>query len=83
MCSVIICTLSSPASLSRSPDSSAAWARKDSSGGSSSSVLSAAKLRAALTSSARFSMRASLRASSPRASRVPNPDLTFPGRDAR
>src|SRR6185312_11368044 len=42
MCSVIICTLSCPASDSRSPDSSTACARKAWSGGRSTSVLSAA-----------------------------------------
>ncbi len=43
MCRVIICTLSAPASDPLSPDSRAAWARKASSGGSSTSVLSAPK----------------------------------------
>ena len=59
VCSVIICTQSSQASAWPSPDSSAACARKDSSGGRS--VASGAKPRAALTSSSRFSTRASPR----------------------
>ncbi|MOA45976.1 hypothetical protein D3C78_1684360 [compost metagenome] len=57
LCRVISWTLSSKASAWVSPDSSAVWSRKATSGGvSSSSAFS--KARAALTSSSRFSTRA-------------------------
>ncbi|MNR22870.1 hypothetical protein D3C85_1398500 [compost metagenome] len=57
LCRVISCTLSSFSAAWVSPASSEAWLRKACSGVSSASS-SLSKVRAALTSSSRFSIRA-------------------------